>query len=241
MEYRTSCHAREYVWMKPAKHIIGLITRRDVDAIHEAVSYLPESGKIVEVGAWVGKSTIAFAEACKKQNKKYSIHTIDRFCGGNILRYYADIVLNPDFPGMLMQNFGVTLEQYLDYACKPNRVKYFVNNFILSPEEHYEHFLTNVSPWDNITHERIEYDVDTYVFDGQINLMFYDGDHTYDATYSALNYWNKRLVAGGILCCHDYEPVYEGAMKAIQQFAQENDKELIVPKKSTVVIIKDKD
>lgn len=227
--------------MKPAKHIYGLITRRDVDALYEAVSYLPESGKIVEIGAWVGKSTIAFAEACKKQGKTYSVHTIDRFGGGNILRYHADIVLNPDFPSMLMRVFGATLEQYLDYACKPRRVKYFINNFILSPKEQYDHFLKNVSPWENITHERTEFDVNTYVYDDEINLMFYDGDHTYDATYDALNYWNKRLVSGGILCCHDYEPIYEGAMKAIQQFAEENNKELIVPKKSTVVIIKDKD
>jgi hypothetical protein len=120
-------------------------------------------------------------------------------------------------------------------------LQYFVKNFILSPEEHYEQFLKNISQWDNITHERTEFDVNTYVYDDKHNLMFYDGDHTYDATYDALNYWNKRLVSGGILCCHDYESVHEGAMNAIQQFAQENHKELIVPKKSTVVIIKDKD
>ena len=227
--------------MKTAKHIYGLITRRDVDALGEAVTYLPQSGKIVEVGAWTGKSTVAFAEACLKQGKEYNIHTIDRFGGGNLLRYQADIVLNPNFPDILMRNYGATLEQYLDYACKPRKLKYYVNNFILSPREQKEQFLTNIAPWKNITYDHTEFEVDKYVFDEQINLMFYDGDHTYDATYSALNYWSERLVAGGILCCHDYEPVYEGAMKAIQQFAQENGKELIVPKKSTVVIIKDKD
>lgn len=226
--------------MKPAKHIYGLITRRDVDALYEAVSYLPESGKIIEIGAWTGKSTVAFAEACKKQGKTYSVHSIDRFGGGNVLRYFAGIVVNPDFPNMLVRDFGLTIEQFLDRACKKNRVKYFLN-FILTADEQYDHFLKNVSPWENITHERTEFDVNTYVYDDEINLMFYDGDHTYDATYDALNYWNKRLVSGGILCCHDYEPIYAGAMKAIQQFAEENNKELIVPKKSTVVIIKDKD
>ena len=44
-------------------------------------SKLPEQGTLLEIGSCVGKSTVAWAEAFEKQNKKWHIHTIDLFWG----------------------------------------------------------------------------------------------------------------------------------------------------------------
>ena len=38
-------------------------------------SKLPEQGTLLEIGSCVGKSTVAWAEAFEKQNKKWHIHT----------------------------------------------------------------------------------------------------------------------------------------------------------------------
>lgn len=47
----------------------------------EIVDQLPVSGKLIEIGAYLGKSTIAWADEFKKANKDWNIHTIDAFKG----------------------------------------------------------------------------------------------------------------------------------------------------------------
>lgn len=41
------------------------------------------------------------------------------------------------------------------------------------------------------------------------DLVFIDGDHSYEAVSRDIKYWKKRIVSGGLLCGHDspYPPV----------------------------------
>jgi hypothetical protein len=36
-----------------------------------------------------------------------------------------------------------------------------------------------------------------------VTAVFYDGDHSEDSTYAALNFWKDHLTEDGILVCHD--------------------------------------
>ena len=45
--------------------------------------------------------------------------------------------------------------------------------------------------------------------DGYFDLVFIDGDHSYDAVTEDIKAWLPKVRNGGILCGHDYEPMAE--------------------------------
>ncbi len=223
--------------MKPAKHITGLITRRDVEALWQAVSMLPDAGHVVEIGSFTGKSTVAIAEACRKQNKQYRITTFDKFEGINIMLGRMQLLANEKYREQTLKKLGYTLDQVLHYMCKPKLLKYVVNNFTLTAEEQWEKFCENTAGYDNITVRKEYFSAYFTDWDEKVNMVFYDGDHNYADTLAALCYWNEYLLPDGILVVHDYEPMHSDCMKAVDEFASTHNKKIIVPTKSTVAIL----
>lgn len=225
------------IMKKPAKHIIGLITRRDVEALRVAVEMLPDNGTIVEVGTFTGKSTVAIAEACERQGKRYDIHTIDRFIGLNVILGRAKLLADDEYRNKVINQLGYTLDQILEYACRPNLIKYVVNNFTLTAKEQWDKFLENTRGYDNIVVYKEHFDPKDFQWVLAADMVFYDGDHTAESTYDALVFWEKKLKENGILVVHDYEPAHPGCVEAVDRFVSERGKKVIVPTKSTVAII----
>lgn len=54
--------------------------------------------------------------------------------------------------------------------------------------------------------EYIEADSTTYDFDGDVHLIFVDGDHEYPGVKGDILNWQDRVVPGGIMAFHDYNP-----------------------------------
>lgn len=223
--------------MKPAKHITGLITRRDVEALHHAVSMLPKTGSIVEIGAFTGKSTVAIAEACVRQNKNYTITTFDKFEGLNIMLGRMQLLANDKYREQTLKKLGYTLDQVLHYMCKPKLLKYVVNNFTLTADEQWQKFCENTEGYKNIEVRKEFFSPYFTDWTEKVNMVFYDGDHNYADTLAALCFWNECLVEDGILVVHDYEPMHSDCMKAVDEFAKTHNKKIIVPTKSTVAIL----
>jgi hypothetical protein len=223
--------------MKPAKHIIGLITRRDVEALREAVSMLPETGEIVEIGAFTGKSTVAIAEACHHQNKNLNITTFDKFEGLNIMLGRMQLLVNDKYREQTLKELGYTIDQVLHYMCKPKLLKYVVNNFTLTAEEQWQKFCENTEGYDNINVRKEFFSPYFTHWDRKVNMVFYDGDHNYVDTLAALCFWNEYLLPDGILVVHDYEPIHSDCMKAVDEFAATHNKKIIVPTKSSMAIL----
>jgi hypothetical protein len=223
--------------MKNPKHIVGLITRRDVEAIREAVSMLQDDPVIVEIGSFTGKSTVALADACKKQGKDYTIHTFDKFEGLNIMLGRMKLIADDKYREATLKKLGYTLDQVLHYMCRPKLLKYVVNNFTLTAQEQWDKFRENIEGYPNIYPYKMFFDKNLQWNIGDIDMMFYDGDHSYEATKEALEYWNTKLIPGGILACHDYEPMHSDCMRAVDEFAAVHNKKIIVPPKSTVAIL----
>lgn len=53
-----------------------------------------------------------------------------------------------------------------------------------------------------------------------IDVVYIDGDHSYEAVLKDLESWYPKLKEGGFLCGHDYNPVgkHKGVYKAVNEF-----------------------
>lgn len=53
---------------------------------------------------------------------------------------------------------------------------------------------------------------------GQIDMLFLDGDHSYEHCLNDIMVWHPRMKKGSIMAFHDYkEPVWPGVTKAIEE------------------------
>ena len=85
---------------------------------NEFVSMLPKEGNLLEIGSFLGRSAICWAETFESHNKDWNIHTVDMFRGIEVKK---------------------TLDDEMDWYMK---------NFVISEEEHLEEFKKNIDGWD---------------------------------------------------------------------------------------------
>lgn len=114
------------------------------------VEMLPDEGFLLEIGCFLGKSTVCWAETFEKYQKKWHIHTVDAFSG----------IVHPSL-----------------YTKDPDFIEHMLP-FVMSAEEQMEQFLENIQGWDNITWEK-RWIATQYTPPEKPTAMFYDGDHTY--------------------------------------------------------------
>ncbi len=50
-----------------------------------------------------------------------------------------------------------------------------------------------------------------------IDMVFLDGDHTYEGVRDDITAWRKVLRNGGLLCGHDYAPRWAGVRRAVDE------------------------
>jgi len=91
----------------------------------QIVSQLPDKGNLIEIGTYLGKSAIAWADEFNKADKDWNIHTIDSFSG--IPNVWSED--NPDIE--------------------------FFKSLVISGEEQLKQFKENIEGKDNITWEKI--------------------------------------------------------------------------------------
>jgi len=61
------------------------------------------------------------------------------------------------------------------------------------------------------------------VGEGSLDLVFIDGDHSYEAARRDIDIWCMKLKQGhgSIICGHDYSSQFPGVIKAVDEWAQE--------------------
>ena len=80
-------------------------------------------------------------------------------------------------------------------------------------------FWTNTRHWDNITlHQDYSYNTDHIFPDEHFDVIYIDGDHSYDSVIRDLNLYMPKLKHGGIICGHDYSHVHPETVKAINDY-----------------------
>lgn len=66
-------------------------------------------------------------------------------------------------------------------------------------------------------HPRKSAEVVKNIKDGSLDLVFIDGDHSYDAVKHDIMEWGKKVRNGGLLCGHDYSHTHEGVIRAVDE------------------------
>lgn len=57
-----------------------------------------------------------------------------------------------------------------------------------------------------------------HVRDASFDFVFLDADHSYEGTRIAIEAWGPKIMAGGVLCGHDYNPgTYPGVVQAVDE------------------------
>ena len=58
--------------------------------------------------------------------------------------------------------------------------------------------------------------------DASIDLIFIDGDHSYEGCHGDIEAWWPKIRPGGIMMGHDYGPEWPGVLKAVDDFIRDN-------------------
>jgi len=58
--------------------------------------------------------------------------------------------------------------------------------------------------------------------DHQMDFVYIDGEHTYEAVRNDIEVWWPKVKSGGILSGHDYNDTNPGTVKAVNEFASKN-------------------
>ncbi len=97
----------------------GLLTDGDMSAIRELCAMLPNSGLLVEIGCFLGKSSVEWARNLVIQKKNYKILCIDSFNSPeDILR---DLLIKADF--VLPSHANTQLEMFKHYTADYPNIK----------------------------------------------------------------------------------------------------------------------
>ena len=58
--------------------------------------------------------------------------------------------------------------------------------------------------------------------DEYLDLVYIDGDHSYNGVKNDLNISYKKVKTGGYICGHDYSPdIFDGVVKAVDEFCKQ--------------------
>ncbi|MCK5017059.1 MAG: class I SAM-dependent methyltransferase [Candidatus Peribacteraceae bacterium] len=143
----------------------------------------------VEVGSWLGKSTTYLASKIKESGKDIKLDCVDTWAGG------TESLLNGSVNKLVEESGGSVYSQFLNNLSNAGLIER-VNAIVSDSAQAAE-----------------LYD------DGELDFVFIDADHTYEAVIGDLRAWLPKLRTGGVLGGHDFDE--EGVSRAVAEFAEE--------------------
>ena len=83
----------------------------------------------------------------------------------------------------------------------------------------YEKFLENMKPLEGLymAHRMTTDEAAGLFHDGSLDGVFIDADHTYEAVKKDIENWMPKIRKGGILAGHDYNNVWPGVIRAVNE------------------------
>lgn len=91
-------------------------------------------------------------------------------------------------------------------------------------KELYRTFLSNIEPLqDIISHKRMSsLDAVKYFEDKSIDILFIDGDHSYNGVKTDIENYLPKIKPGGIIAGHDYNKYWDGVIRAVDEIFNKN-------------------
>jgi predicted O-methyltransferase YrrM len=160
-------------------------------------------GPIVEVGSYMGRSTICIARGSKsggriRGKKPITVYSVDPHNGGGTT---PDPTWRDSFdPGTpdrkYYTNTGITFP-----AFKERLIKCKVNDIVIPLVNYSE--LAYKAGWN-----------------GPIEMLFIDGEHRYNYVKMDMEMWGKHVISGGIIIFHDSG--HPGVKRVIDEMVRNN-------------------
>ena len=64
--------------------------------------------------------------------------------------------------------------------------------------------------------------------DGELDFVFIDAEHSYEAVKADIEAWWRKLRRGGLLIGHDYDPArFPGVCRAVDEFAEPKQRRIV--------------
>jgi len=162
------------------KDIPGYTDDADFEFLRKVCEDAPDSGILLELGTFLGRSAIFFAETMRELDKEYEIYCLDWFWSKQVEFVNRDILLgNYDLLTPVL-NSEMTCIDLVSEFCSDfpeiNLIRHDIKDFIPKP-------LRNK----------------------RFSLVFEDSEHTYTCTTACLYNYFLRLEKNGIYCGDDYD------------------------------------
>ncbi len=141
----------------------------------EIVETVPQGGKFVEIGCWMGKSLAAFVEFAREAGKIIEIHAVDTFKGTESEPCFS--IHGP----VLAANGGSVLPIFT------------------------ENMKAVGAPANLTVHAVDSLAAATEFEDASIDAVFIDGDHSEEAVRWDISAWLPKVKPGGIIAGHDFD------------------------------------
>lgn len=177
--------------MKTWKDIDGWFDFQDV--YESVVRMSPTNPRVdfVEVGVWLGKSTIFMLDMITKHRPNIHLHVVDTWKGNPGVDFMLEQVAKAG--GSLLPNFI-------------QNVKDCGYGNLLDKSLH--------------IHEGLSVEVAETFKEKSVSFVFIDGDHSYQAVKDDILAWKPKIRKGGRIAGHDYNPSndsYKGLIQAVQE------------------------
>lgn len=159
-----------------------------------------DAKKVCEVGVWAGETTFHILESCPNIDQYYMVDPLSY--DTNCFEYSSD---NEDFPRRMSNN---------TYACT-------MGQGIRQQEqldEMYNNILSGVAKYHKVTFYREgSLDAVKHFENEELDLVFIDAIHLYEAVKKDIAAWLPKVRPGGILCGDDYTNDFPGVIKAVKE------------------------
>ena len=162
------------MFLDEIKHIYTNVTKQELEKLHELAK---DKNICVEIGSYLGASSIAIASALAEKNKLYCI---DIFLSNKSMR--------PDPQQLNRQN-----EKNKWINDKTSIFEVFLKNT--------EKYKNKITPIVDYSYNAINYFIENKI---KVDLLFFDGDHTYEGIKTDYDLYFPLLNKGGVIVFHDY-------------------------------------
>ncbi len=159
------------------------------------VDRIPDGGKYVEVGCWLGRGTACFGARMREAEKDIQINVVDNFTGSTEepCRTVQYKVLNQ-----------LDAEGKIDLVTEESFRELFAENM-----------RATMTP--AIMHEGDSAETAKKFDDNSLDAVYIDAGHDYQEVLGDIVAWLPKVKPGGVLCGDDYGIDFKGVTEAVNQ------------------------
>ena len=187
-------------WIDNQRDILGWSDGYEHLALYNAARI--GLGDLIEIGSFLGRSTVHLAAGLKVSGREGTLHAIDPFFDPFVVSYDG-VPANANPPWL--QSFNPR------------------NGTIIKDTKNI--FLANIkkcSVDDRISvHHITAYETHNFFQNDSVGVLFIDGDHRYENVKQDFVFYFPKVIHGGLIIFHDVVQSHSGVMQFVQELGED--------------------